>query len=250
MKNIILNTIKKNAAQKKKMLAVLLDPENCANVFLENVCDIFTNYAPDFIFVGGSHTTSNIDKLIDRIKSVTKTPVVLFPGNVTQFSDKADAILFLSLLSGRNPEYLIGQHIYSSLFIKNSGIEVIPTAYLLIDGGRISSVEYISNTRPIPYEKDSIALSTAVAGELLGMQLVYLEAGSGAKQPVSEKMIDTVMKGIDVPLIVGGGIKNTDELLTAYNAGADLVVVGNIFEKEPQKIREFIKQVQELNRVL
>jgi len=149
--------------------------------------------------------------------------------------------LYLSLLSGRNAEYLIGQHLTSAVAIKKSNIEVIPTGYLLIDGGKPSSVEYISNTRPIPRDKNEIALSTAVAGELLGMRLVYLEAGSGANLPVPREMIEYVSAGLSLPLIVGGGIKTTVQLAAAFDAGADLVVVGNIFEKDPAKIAEFVQ---------
>jgi len=168
----------------------------------------------------------------------------LFPGNASQFSVHADALLYLSLLSGRNAEFLVGQHLTSAIAIKNSNIEVVPTGYLLIDGGKPSSVEYISNTRPIPRDKNEIALSTAVAGELLGMRLIYLEAGSGAEIPVPVEMIECVSAGLSLPLIVGGGIKTTEQLSAAFDAGADIVVVGNVFEKDPSRIAEFVQCVQ------
>jgi putative glycerol-1-phosphate prenyltransferase len=175
------------------------------------------------------------------LKDETKASVILFPGNASQFSTKADALLYLSLLSGRNAEFLIGQHITSAISIKKTNIEVIPTGYILIDGDKTSSVEYISNTRPIPRDKKEIARSTAIAGELLGMKLIYLEAGSGAVTPVPTDMIDFVSQELSLPLIVGGGIKTTEQLTAAFNAGADIVVVGNIFESNPKKISEFVE---------
>ena len=223
------------------MIAILLDPDHCTNMQLDKIISILKTNTPDFIFVGGSHAVTSTDNLIETLKSKLNTDIVLFPGNASQFSDKADALLFLSLISGRNAEFLIGQHVNSALEIKKSGIEVIPTAYILIEGGKTSSVEYMSNTRPIPHDKKSIALSTAIAGELLGMQLVYLEAGSGANMPVGKNMIQFVRKNLSVPLIVGGGIKTLDNLESAFNAGADIVVIGNAFESNPEKIEEFVR---------
>ena len=224
----------------RKMLAVLLDPDQCRGSVLASTVAVLKANIPDFIFVGGSHTINSIDSLIDLLKDEIKTKIVLFPGNASQFSSNAHALLYLSLVSGRNAEFLIGQHISSSVAIKKSDIEVIPTGYLLIDGGKPTSVEYISNTRPIPREKKEIALSTAVAAELLGMKLVYLEAGSGASIPVPAEMIEYVKSGLSLPLIVGGGIKTKLQLKQAFDAGADLVVVGNVFEHEPTKISEFV----------
>ena len=224
-----------------KMLAVLLDPDQCRGSMLAKTVATLKSNIPDFIFVGGSHTvTASVDSLIELLKDEVKTNVVLFPGNTSQFSTHADALLYLSLLSGRNAEYMIGQHLTSAVAIKKSRIEVIPTGYLLIDGGKPSSVEYISNTRPIPRDKNEIALSTAVAGELLGMRLIYLEAGSGADIPVPAEMIEYVSAGLSLPLIVGGGIKTTEQLAAAFEAGSDLVVVGNIFEKDPALIADFV----------
>jgi putative glycerol-1-phosphate prenyltransferase len=181
-----------------------------------------------------------MENLVEKLKENLTAPVVLFPGNAAQFTPKADALLNISLLSGRNAEYLISQHVVSAMAIKKSGIEVIPAAYLLIDGGCVSSVEYISNTRPIPQEKSNIAVSTALAGELLGMKAVYLEAGSGALNPVCAQMIAEVKAQISVPLLVGGGIKTPEQMQTAYNAGADMVIVGNIFEKQPEIYEQLI----------
>jgi len=186
------------------MLAVLLDPDQCRGSVLSSTIAELKSNTPDFIFVGGSHTLNSIDSLIDLLKEEIKTSVVLFPGNAAQFSSNAHAMLYLSLISGRNAEFLIGQHVGSAVAIKKSEIEVIPTGYLLIDGGKSTSVEYISNTRPIPRDKKEIALSTAVAGELLGMKLIYLEAGSGALKPVPTDMITCVKAGLSLPLVVGG----------------------------------------------
>jgi len=237
------NTFKKillNRESNQKMLAILLDPDKCVGRVLSATISALKTDLPDFIFVGGSHTLASTDLFIDLLKEETKAEIILFPGNASQFSTKANALLYLSLLSGRNAEFLIGQHLTSSVAIKKTNIEVIPTAYILIDGGKPSSVEYISNTRPIPRDKKEIALSTAVAGELLGMRLVYLEAGSGANLTVPMEMIEYVRSGLSLPLIVGGGIKTVEQLKNAFDAGADLVVVGNIFETEPGKISEFI----------
>lgn len=224
----------------KKMLAVLLDPDQCRGRILSSTIAALKSNVPDFIFVGGSHTNSSIDSFIEVLKDEVNSEVIIFPGNISQISTKANALLYLSLVSGRNAEFLIGQHVNSAISIKNSGIEVIPTGYILIDGAKHSSVEYISNTRPIPRDKKEIALSTAIAAELLGMSLIYLEAGSGANLPVPVDMIECVGHGTTLPIIVGGGIKTAEQLTNAFDAGADMVVVGNIFETEPQKIAEFV----------
>jgi len=228
-----------------KMLAVLLDPDQCHGGILASTIAELKSNTPDFIFVGGSHTLNSIDSLIDLLKDEVNTNIILFPGNASQFSPNADALLYLSLLSGRNAEFLIGQHVGSAVAIKKSDIEVIPTGYLLIEGGKLTSVEYISNTRPIPRDKKEIALSTSVAAELLGMRLVYLEAGSGANYPVPNEMIRYVKEGLSLPLIVGGGIRTTQQLKEAFDAGADIVVVGNIFESLPSKIAEFVAFTKE-----
>jgi putative glycerol-1-phosphate prenyltransferase len=238
--NSIYKKILLNRESNHKMLAVLLDPDQCQGGSLAStIAELKTN-VPDFIFVGGSHTLNSIDSLVELLKDEVQTNIVLFPGNASQFCANADALLYLSLLSGRNAEFLIGQHVGSAVAIKKSDIEVIPTGYLLIDGGKLTSVEYISNTRPIPRDKKEIALSTSVAAELLGMRMVYLEAGSGANFPVPVDMIEYVKAGLSLPIIVGGGIKTTFQLKEAFDAGADIVVVGNVFETTPSKISEFV----------
>jgi len=231
----------------RKMIAVLLDPDKCVGGILAATISALKTNVPDFIFIGGSHTLTSSDLFIDLLREETEATIVQFPGNASQFSTKADALLYLSLLSGRNAEFIIGQHITSSVAIKKSGIEAIPTAYILIDGGKPSSVEYISNTRPIPNDKKDIVLSTAVAGELMGMRLVYLEAGSGANTAVPTEVVEHVSKGLSLPLIVGGGIKTTEQMTAAFDAGADLVVIGNLFETEINKIAEFVECTRAYN---
>jgi putative glycerol-1-phosphate prenyltransferase len=241
MKTEIYASILQNIANGKKMLAVLIDPDKCTNEHLQKLLPLLKMHTPNFIFVGGSQLKISFSNLIETFKMELNIPVVLFPGDVTQFSPNADALLFISLISGRNAEYLISQHVNAAIPIKKSGLEVIPTGYILIDGAKKSAVEYISNTQPIPRDKNDIALATALAGELLGMKAIYLEAGSGATMPVPLEMIQHVKAQISVPLIVGGGIKNITQLQSAYRAGADLVVIGNVLETEPAKIEEFLK---------
>lgn len=236
----VYQTILANIAQQKKMIVVLLDPDKCVGVVREQVLKSFGTVTPDFIFIGGSKTSNSIDELLQSLRLID-VPKVLFPGDASQFTPKADALLFLSLISGRNADYLIGQHVNSALKIKESTIEVIPTAYVLIDGGNETAVKKISNTIPLSSDDITGCISTVVAGELLGLKMTYLEAGSGAKNPVPASMIEAVRKEISHPLIVGGGIKSVEELQMAFNAGADLVVIGNFFETHPEKISEFIQ---------
>jgi len=240
MNSTIYSKILQNIQAGKKMLAVLVDPDKCSNAHLEKLLPLLKLHTPDFIFVGGSQLKISFSALIETFKTELHIPVVLFPGDVSQFSANADALLFLSLISGRNAEYLISQHVNAAIPIHNSGLEVIPTGYMLVDGGMKSAVEYISNTQPIPRDKNDIALATALAGQLLGMKAIYLEAGSGAQKPVSAEMIQHVKAQLSIPLIVGGGIKSSSQLHAAYQAGADLVVVGNILETEPERIESFV----------
>lgn len=232
----------------KKMLAVLLDPDKCRGQILSKTIAALKYASPDYIFVGGSHGIISVDSFIEILKDELNTKIILFPGCTLQLSSEADALLYITLISGRNPELLIGQHVTSAIMIKQSGIETIPTGYILIEGGKTSSVQYISNTMPIPNDKKEIALSTAIAGELLGLKMIYLEAGSGAEVPVSSDMISLISSKLKLPLIVGGGIKTTQQLKNAYNAGADLVVVGNIFETTPEMISEFINYTKNYNK--
>jgi len=243
----VYQNIIKNAAEGKKMLAVLLDPEVGEKTLAATIA-VMQHRPPDLLLVGGSHATENVAALVETLKRSCPTPVTLFPGNATQFVPNADALLNISLLSGRNAEYLIGQHVSVAQTVKKSGIEVIPAAYLLIDGGRVSSTEYISGTRPIPADRRQIAVSTALAGEFLRMKTIYLDAGSGAKTPVLPEMIAAVKAQITLPLIVGGGLRTVQNISAAFEAGADIAVVGNILEENPAIYKELSRATRESSR--
>ena len=251
LKNQVLHTIKNNIAKNQKHLAVLIDPDSIESESqLINICKHSNESSIDFILVGGSLITNGFfDRCIQIIKQHTQIPVVLFPGNIMQVSKDADAILLLSLISGRNPDLLIGKHVLAAPMLKQSGIEIIPTGYMLIDGGNITSVSYMSNTTPIPAEKHSIAACTAMAGEMLGLQVTYMDAGSGAQHPISTKIISAVRESVNGPIFIGGGIKTPEGAIAACNAGADVVVVGNAFEKEPELIGQIAKAVHGLNKL-
>ena len=232
MNNSIFTQIQEASKKGKKLLAILLDPDKTTLEEIPITVKRIEQLKADFIFVGGSTVENGItDLFIEKLKENTQIPIILFPGDYSQVTDKADALLFLSLLSGRNPEYLIEQQIKAVPYLKNSSLEIIPTGYILIDGGTNSSVLKVSKTSPIPQEDVQLAVDTAVAGMYKGKQLIYLEAGSGAKVSVSEHIISEVKKALNIPLIVGGGIRTKEQLKKAYNCGADLVVIGTAFEK-------------------
>ncbi len=232
-----------------KQLAVLIDPDKLSPEQLVETAVIAEKANVDFLFVGGSLMTSDsLFHCIRTIKDNTNIPVVLFPGNSYQISRNADAMLFLSLISGRNPDMLIGMHVLSAPYIKLSGLETIPTGYMLIDSGKPTSVTYMSNSFPIPNDKKDIAACTAMAGEMLGMQTVFMDAGSGAIQNVPEEMIEFVKGSIDIPLIIGGGIRTIEKAKSVINAGADIIVVGNRFEEDPELIYSFADTVSSFNR--
>lgn len=193
--------------------------------------------------VGGSLLLKPIDETLLNLKKITQIPLLLFPGNLLQLSGNVDAILLLSMISGRNPELLIGNHVIAAPIIKKFGIETIPTGYLIVGTGKTTSVEYISNTSPIPMDKTDIAVATALAGELLGLKLIYLDAGSGAENPVPSQMIEMVKKNINIPLIVGGGLRTVEHVEIACSKGADIVVIGNLLEKKAGMIAELSKAV-------
>ena len=245
--NILDSLIQRKTANRKS-LAVLIDPDKYTKRTAERFISIAAEAQPDFIFVGGSLTNVSTDVVISQIKSACSCPIVLFPGNATQFTDKADAILLLSRISGRNPDFLIGQHVIAAPFIRRSGIESISTGYILVSSGATTSVEYISNTKPIPREKNDIAVATAMAGELIGNRLIYLEAGSGAVQPVPQTMIRAVRQSVQCPIIVGGGLRSDTDILNALNAGADVVVTGNTLETEPEKMILFADIVRNYSK--
>ncbi|MCQ2250496.1 MAG: geranylgeranylglyceryl/heptaprenylglyceryl phosphate synthase [Bacteroidales bacterium] len=217
----------------RKRIAVLLDPDKLDSVQATRMAEKIEKSPADIILVGGSLVSASVDDTVNAIKQATGKPVVLFPGGGNQLSPYADALLLLSLVSGRNPEYLIGEHVKSSYKILKSGIEIISTAYVLIDGGAITSVQYVSNTMPIPANKPDLAVATALAGEQIGMKNIYLEAGSGALNPVSEASIRAVSSVCKSHLMVGGGMRSMQAIEKAFNAGADMAVIGTAFEKNP-----------------
>ena len=239
--------ILKKKQQGKKLFAVLIDPDKFHST---EVIQLAESAKADFILVGGSLlTTGNFEQCITAIKKTTHLPVIIFPGNNLQISKEADGLLLLSLISGRNPEFLIGKHVIAAPALKSSKLEIIPTGYLLIESGKPTTASYISNTVPIPHDKVDIALCTAMAGEMLGLKLIYLDAGSGALKPVSKEMIKEVGQQLQVPLIVGGGIKDAESAIIACEAGADIVVIGNAIEKEPALIEKISKAVHEFNSI-
>jgi len=239
---------KNNAGQKS--LAVLLDPDNLHEHSCPDIIRLCNQNSVDYIFVGGSLLTKSTQiTLIRQIKQITAIPVILFPSHSLHIDPQADGILLLSLISGRNPEFLIGQHVLAAPLLKESKLAILPTGYILVDSGRQTTASYMSGTTPLPYDKPSIAASTALAGELLGMQFIYLDGGSGALHPVTSDMIQAVRKTISVPLIIGGGINTVQKASTALAAGADIIVVGNQVEKNPDFITEVANVVSEFNRL-
>jgi len=230
----------------EKKFVVLLDPDKLRLHHLEQTLELAVECGVDYFFIGGSLIVNNmLDSVLSDIRKRCQIPMILFPGNSFQLSYRADSLLFLSLISGRNPELLIGQHVISAPFLKLSPLEIISTGYMLIDGGIQTAVQYMSNTAPIPANKEDIAVCTALAGELLGLKLIYLDAGSGAQKPVSESMVEAVGGALSVPLIVGGGIRTPEKVAANIKAGADIIVVGNSIEKEPSLIREMCAAVRD-----
>ncbi len=228
----------------KKKFVVLIDPDKPTDEQIVEIVEKSVKVGVDFFFVGGSLlTTDSLDNCIKLIKKHCDIPVLIFPGNSLQISKWCDGFLLLSLISGRNAEMLIGRHVISAPYLKLYGNEIIPTGYMLIDGGKQTSVSYMSNTTPIPHDKDDIAMCTALAGEMLGLKIIYLDAGSGAIEPVSPEMINKVKQTIEIPLIVGGGINTPEKAANAAKAGADIIVVGNALEKSIDNLQEFADAV-------
>jgi len=229
----------------EKRLAVLIDPDKTRTRHVDRIVDAASEGGVHYFFIGGSLVVNDmLDSVLAGIRERCSIPLVLFPGNSFQLSYRADAILFLSLISGRNPELLIGQHVVAAPFLRLSPLEVISTGYMLVDGGVQTSVQYMSNTYPIPANKTDIAVCTALAGEMLGLKMLYLDAGSGALNPVPEAMIEAVAGVVGVPLIVGGGIRTPEKALADLRAGADLLVVGTAVEEDPGRIRELAAAVR------
>ena len=252
MKKAILDSLIERRKKGIKSFAVLIDPDKVVNTGeMIKLVNLSVENKVDFFLVGGSLITStNFDHVIALIMENSKLPVILFPGSNMHINYQADAILFLSLISGRNPELLIGQHVIAAPIVKKSDLEVLPTGYMLVSAGNETTVSYMSNTTPIPHDKPSVAVCTALAGEMLGLRLMYLDAGSGAQYPVSSKMIQSVRKTVKAPLIVGGGIDSVEKALTVLQAGADMIVVGNGIEKNPNLLIGVSDAVQQLNRTL
>ena len=246
----VLKSLQQKHKANKKSIAVLVDPDKAEDPSrLLHLINLASENCVDYFFVGGSLVTSaNLSEVVKKIKENVTIPVVLFPGSAIQVDASADALLFLSLISGRNPELLIGQHVVAAPIIRNTRLEVIPTGYMLINSGKITSVAYISNTMPIPDDKYSLAASTALAGQMLGLQTIYIDAGSGAEKEISPRMIASVRKSIAIPLIVGGGINSAQKAITALEAGADMIVVGNALEKDPDLLTEVWEKVYAWNK--
>ena len=230
--------------EKKKLFAILIDPDKQTKESLLQIIEKAKSANVDLFFVGGSLLTNDsLDFCISIIKQNCKIPILLFPGNAMQVNDKADGILFLSLISGRNAEMLIGKQVITAPILKQSSLEVLPTGYMLIDSGKPTTVSYMSNTTPIPADKNAVAACTAMAGEMLGLKLIFMDGGSGAKNPISEKMIASVRQSVDCPVIIGGGISSGEKATANCKAGADIIVVGNAIEKDENLILEIADAV-------
>ncbi|MET0393370.1 MAG: geranylgeranylglyceryl/heptaprenylglyceryl phosphate synthase [Chitinophagaceae bacterium] len=244
MNSSIYHSLAEKKKQGKKSFGVLIDPDKVNAAVLGELVELSVAAKVDYFLVGGSLVISNyLDQCVQLIKQQCNIPVILFPGSPSQITKYADALLYLSLISGRNPELLIGQHVVSAPFVKQSGLEIIPTGYIVIDGGAPTTVSYISNATPVPSDKSEIAMCTAMAGEMLGMKLIYMDAGSGARRPISEHMIEAVARNISSPLVIGGGILDPEKAYLNCRAGADLIVVGNAIEKDPTIIKEIASAI-------
>ncbi len=231
--------------QQEKSLAVLVDPDKISDNYLAQLANHANNGLIDYFFVGGSLITSNkLDESISFLKQNTSLPVILFPGSTLQVNTKADAILFLSLISGRNAELLIGKHVEVAPLLSQADLEIISTGYMIVEGGKATSASYMSNTTPIPYDKPEIAACTAMAGEMLGLKCTYLEAGSGALNSVSCEMVKEVAKATNTPLIVGGGIRDKETAKVICRAGADIIVVGTSIENNPELVEDIFHAVK------
>lgn len=246
---LLLTTLLNSRVSGRKSLAVLLDPDQVGqNSFLALLkhADVA---AIDYFFVGGSLVTEYTHReVVETVRQHVDTPTILFPGNSLHIEPSADGILLLSLISGRNAEFLIGQHVISAPILKRSGLEILPTGYMLVDSGAQTTVSYISGTTPLPRNKPSVAACTAMAGEMLGLKLMYLDAGSGAKYPVPPDMIAAVRQAVDTPILVGGGIDTPEKAHAALEAGADVVVVGNHLERNPDFLTDLSAVLQSFNQ--
>lgn len=244
MYNKIYTSFIERKAKKEKAFAVLVDPDKVTPAGIIELASKCIAAKVDYIFLGGSLViTDHLDECVQQLKASCDIPVILFPGSPSQVSRYADALLYLSMISGRNPELLIGQHVVSAAAVKKSQLEVISTGYMVIDGGAPTTVSYISNATPIPADKADIAMCTAMAGEMLGMKVIYMDAGSGARNPITETMISRVASQVEVPIIVGGGIRDAEKAYRNCKAGADIIVVGNAIENDLSLIKELADAV-------
>lgn len=249
---MILKQLQENKTQGRKALAVLVDPDKIKQIGdLIRFVQRCVENCVDYLFVGGSLMVNDgFSKVISILKSNCDIPVIIFPGHNMQIDANADAILLLSLISGRNPEFLIGQHVHAAPILKKSKIEIIPVGYMLVNSGIATSASYMSNTTPIPADKSTIAACTAMAGEMLGLRSLYVDAGSGAEKPVPQKIISSIVRSTDIPLIIGGGLNSKARIGLAFEAGADMVVIGTAIEKEAAFLEQAAEQVQALNAAL
>ena len=244
----IYSSLVESKAQGRKQFAVLIDPDKLSTGEIARIVEASVKSSVDFLFVGGSLLTkNNLDPCLKQLKESCNIPVILFPGDIMQINPSADGILLLSLISGRNAEMLIGKHVVAAPYLKESKLEILPTGYMLIESGKTTTAQYISSTAPIPSDKNDIAICTAIAGEMLGLKLIYLDAGSGANAPVPVDMIQNVHNNISVPLVVGGGITTPEKAYEISKAGADLVVIGNAIENETSLISDFAYAISTLN---
>jgi len=231
-----------------KKFAVLIDPDKVRLDNMQQVIDQAREAEVDYFLIGGSLVVNNmLDHCLESIKKKCDIPMILFPGNSFQLSYKADGLLFLSLISGRNAELLIGKHVITAPYLRVSPLEILSTGYMLIDGGVSTTVSYMSNTQPIPANKPDVAMCTALAGQMLGLKMMYMDAGSGAANPISTDMIENVSGAIDIPLIVGGGIRTPQKAFENVQAGADVVVVGNALEKDPSLLKDISQAIHSAN---
>ncbi|MBC6608315.1 geranylgeranylglyceryl/heptaprenylglyceryl phosphate synthase [Hymenobacter sp. BT188] len=244
-------TLSNRRQRGQKSLAVLLDPDQLDEAGCRHLLALSETYPIDYFFVGGSLVMNTHQaSLIFFIKRNSSVPVLLFPSHSLHLDTQADGILLLSLISGRNPDFLIGQHVVAAPLLRASNLEILPTGYMLVDTGRQTTASYMSGTTPLPYDKPSIAACTAMAGEQLGLRLMYLDGGSGAMYPVAPAMIRAVREAVEVPVIVGGGINTREKAQGALEAGADVIVVGNQIEKAPQFLAEMSGVIQSFNAIL
>jgi len=249
MTNRIYQSLLQHKEKGQKSFAVLIDPDKVTVEKIDELIALATEARVDYFLVGGSLVVTNrLDEVVQQIKNNCDIPVILFPGSPSQITSYADALLYLSLISGRNAELLIGQHVISAPFVKQSRLEIISTGYMVIDGGAPTTVSYISNAAPIPADKNEIAMCTAMAGEMLGMKLIYMDAGSGAKRPITEGMIEKVAQVIEVPLVIGGGITEPEKAYLNCKAGADVIVIGNAIEKDASLIKEMSAAIHSVAR--